>query len=449
MKLFVMRLAAAVVLIVCARPSGGQSTFGNIVGSVKDPTDAAVPAAAISIRDLDENLVRTTASNDQGLYQMLNLRPGRYEITASKPGFAAVKIGEVRLEARQELRQDIRFEVASVTETVMVNATVTALNTENATIADSKDNRQITQLPINYRGATTSPLSAILTIPGVQQDTGGQYSVAGGMPTMIEYTVDGVSTVSVRSNGPLSDMYPSSEMLSEFKVTSINNNAEFSQMGDVTVSTKSGTNQLHGSAFWYHQNRALDATTYGASVKQAKVFNSFGGSFSGPVEIPKVYDGRNRTFFYGTYEGNRRPGSQLLQFTVPTAGMDSGNLAGLPGGAAVDPLSGTAFPDNTIPQPHQLGGADVPRQVLSAAQFRHRAAQRRFSRARHRTVQDQRVRYARRPRHHREAADLRSVELEEDSVLLNQRPVAGERPEHREQEPDRLPQLRDAANADQ
>ncbi len=349
MRSLAFPFCGAAVLLLCSHQLGAQSTFGSIVGSVKDPSDAAVPAALISVRDLDENLVRSTMSNEQGLYQVLNLRPGRYEITATKAGFAALRIAEVRLEARQELRQDIRFEVAAVTETVMVEAAATTLNTENATIADSKDHRQVTQLPVNYRGATTSPLSAILAVPGVQQDVNGNYSIGGGMPTMIEYTVDGVSTVSVRSNGPLSDMYPSSEMLSEFKVTSINNNAEFSQMGDVTVTTKSGANQLHGSAFWYHQNRALDATTYGASQKQAKVFNTFGGSLSGPVEIPKLYNGRDRTFFYATYEGNRRPGSTLLQFTVPTADMRAGALKSLPGGLAADPLSGSPFPDNVIP----------------------------------------------------------------------------------------------------
>jgi hypothetical protein len=336
-------------VLLCVHQVRAQSTFGSVVGSVKDASDAAVPAALITIRDVDENLSRSTSTNDQGLYQFLNLRPGRYEITAAKAGFSTVKIPDILLESRQELRSDIQFQVAALAETVTVEATATAMNTENATIADSKDNRQITQLPVNYRGATTSPLAAILTVPGAQQDTSGNISIGGGMPTMIEYTVDGVSTVSVRSNGPLTDMYPSSEMLSEFKVTSINNNAEFAQMGDVTVSTKSGTNLIHGSAFWYHQNRALDATTYGATQKQAKVFNTFGGSFSGPVQIPRVYRGRNRTFFYVTYEGNRRPGSQLLQFTVPTAAMDAGNLIGLPGGSAVDPLSGAPFPNNQVP----------------------------------------------------------------------------------------------------
>jgi hypothetical protein len=348
MKTLVVRLFLAAT-ILGARPSHAQSTFGSIVGSVKDASDAAVTAAVVSVRDLDENLTRSTASNEQGLYQVLNLRPGRYEITATKPGFATVKVAEVQLQARQELRQDIQFQVAALTETVIVEGTATGVNTENATIADSKDFSQITHLPVNYRGSTTSPLSAILTVPGVQQDAAGNYSIGGGMPTMIEYSVDGVSTVSVRSNGPLADMYPSSEMLSEFKVTSINNNAEFSQMGDVTVSTKNGTNQAHGSAFWYHQNAALSATTYGATSKPAKVFNTFGGSLSGPVLIPHLYNGHNQTFFFVAYEGNRKPGSTLLQFNVPTAVINAGNLNGLPGGAAVDPSNGAPFPENLIP----------------------------------------------------------------------------------------------------
>jgi len=349
MKSFALRFCGVLLVFFYLTRMHAQSTFGSIVGSLKDAADAAVPSAVITVRDMDENLSRSTTSNDQGLYQFLNLRPGRYEITAVKTGFSTVKISDIRLEARQELREDIQFQVAALAETVTVEAIAAVLNTENATIADSKDNRQITQLPINYRGATTSPLSSILTVPGVQQDSNGNISIGGGMPTMIEYTVDGVTTVSVRSNGPLTDMYPSSEMLSEFKVTSINNNAEFSQMGDVTVSTKSGTNLLHGSGFWYHQNRALDATTYGAAQKQAKVFNTFGGSFSGPVEIPKLYNGHDRTFFFVTYEGNRRPGSQLLQFTVPTAAMDAGNFNGLPGGATVDPQNGAPFPNNQVP----------------------------------------------------------------------------------------------------
>jgi hypothetical protein len=144
-------------------------------------------------------------------------------------------------------------------------------------------------------------------------------------------------------------MYPSSEMLGEFRVSGINNNAEFASAGDITVTSKSGTNGVHGSAFEYLQNRDLDATTYGSSVKQAKVWNTFGGSFSGPVVIPKIYNGHDKTFFFVDYEGNRHPGSVLSINNVPTAAMVGGNLNGVPGPSAVDPSTGAPFPNNAIP----------------------------------------------------------------------------------------------------
>jgi hypothetical protein len=120
-------------------------------------------------------------------------------------------------------------------------------------------------------------------------------------------------------------------------------------MGDVSVSTRGGANQLHGSTIWYHQNAALDATVYGAPSKQSKVYNTLGASLSGPIQLPHLYRGRNRTFFFIDYETNRQPHSTLLQFSVPTAEMRAGDLNGLPGGTAVDPLSGAPFPDNVIP----------------------------------------------------------------------------------------------------
>jgi hypothetical protein len=166
---------------------------------------------------------------------------------------------------------------------------------------------------------------------------------------MIDFTLDGVSTINVRNNGANQNMYPSSELLSEFRVSSVNNNAEFAQVGDVTVTTKSGSNEFHGSLFEYFQNAALDATTYGATEKQAKVWNTFGGSLGGPVVIPKLYTGKNKTFFFADYEGNRHPGSTLEQYSVPTAAMRAGDLTDLPGGSAVDPQTGAPFPNNQIP----------------------------------------------------------------------------------------------------
>ncbi len=135
---------------------------------------------------------------------------------------------------------------------------------------------------------------------------------------MVNFSVDGISTANVRQNGALQDAYPSQEGITAVKVTSFNNSAEFSQVGDVTFTTKNGGNAFHGSLFEYLQNNALDASPYGFSTKAPKRFNTFGGSLSGPVTIPHLYDGTNHTFFFMDYEGNRRRTAVAEQFLVPT-----------------------------------------------------------------------------------------------------------------------------------
>ena len=120
---------------------------------------------------------------------------------------------------------------------------------------------------------------------------------------MVNFSVDGISTANVRQNGALQDAYPSQEGISAVKVTSFNNSAEFSQVGDVTFATKSGTNQYHGSLFEYFQNDALDADPYGFNGKAPKHFNTFGGSLGGPLSIPHLYNGKDKTFFFFDYEG--------------------------------------------------------------------------------------------------------------------------------------------------
>jgi carboxypeptidase family protein len=345
----VLAFAVSFGILLGATPLRAQSTFGTIVGTVKDSSGAAVPAAAIDVQELDNNTTQTAVSNDEGLYELLDLKPGRYLITATKSGFSTFTVPEMILPGRETVRADIRLEPAPVKESVVVTGVAAILNTENGTISDTKSFRQITELPLNYRGVTTSPLAALMTVPGVQQDLVNHPSIGGGLPAQIEYSLDGISTANIRTFGPLSEMYMSTEMLSEFKVISVNNSAEYGQMGDVTVITRGGANQLHGSALWYHQNAALDATIYGAPEKQAKVYNTFGGSFSGPVYLPKLYRGRDRTFFFLDYEGNRKPSTVLQQLSVPTASMRAGDLNGVPGGSAVDPLSGAPFAGNIIP----------------------------------------------------------------------------------------------------
>ena len=349
------RMLIGVFAMVLANPPAhlrAQSTFGSIVGTVQDSSGAVLAGAAVTVRNLNDNTTRATVSDSAGEYQVLNLRPGTYEIGGSKEGFKASTIASATLDGRQQLRADLKLEVAGVKETVTVEGAAAAVNTESGTIGDTKKFTQVVQLPMNYRGGNDSPLAALVAVPGVQQDSSGNLSIGGGTPAQIQFSVDGTSTVNVRQNGALANMNPSSELISEFTVTQFNNNAEFSQLADVTIITKSGTNGFHGSAFEYVQNSALDATTYGFDTKAHKAYNTFGGSFSGPLDIPHVYKGTDRTFLFADYEGNRRRFTTPEVLSVPTAAMRGGDLTNLPGGAAADPTTGNPFPGNQIPARH-------------------------------------------------------------------------------------------------
>jgi hypothetical protein len=344
----------AALLLTCTlvlSSAQAQSTFGSIVGVVKDPGGLVIPAARITLSSLEDQSTRETVSDQDGAFQFVNVKPGHYEITAHAEGFAIFKLQSVQLEARQTLRADLSLKVKSTSEIIEVADTAPMINTENATLADTKDFLQVSELPVNYRGSTTSSLAVLATVPGTQQDANGNVSVGGGLPSQVQYSVDGASTVNIRQNGALANMNPSSELISEFKVSQFNNNAEFAQLGDITIATKSGGTQFHGSLFEYMQNSALDATTYGFPSKPHKAFNTFGGSLGGPLKIPGVTKDTPRTFFFVAYEGNRRRLVTPLFLNIPTPAMRAGNLNELTGtyGQVVDPLNGQPFANNTIP----------------------------------------------------------------------------------------------------
>ncbi|AXC11236.1 Oar protein [Acidisarcina polymorpha] len=308
-----------------------QSTFGSIRGTVQDNSGAVLPGSTITVHSLDQSSDRDMLSNDAGEFLFENLKPGHYSITVEHSGFNRAVVAAASLEARQDLRIPITLSVESQAQSVEVVADAELINTENGTVGDSKNNQQITQLPLNNRATTTSPLGALMLSPNVQQDSSGNIALGGASSSMVNFSVDGISTANVRQNGALQDSYPSQEGIAAVKVTSFNNSAEFSQVGDVTFTTKSGTNSLHGSVFDYLQNDALDADPYGFSGKAPKHFNTFGGSLGGPMTIPHLYDGKNHTFFFADYEGNRRSTSIAQQFLVPTAAERNGDLSALGG----------------------------------------------------------------------------------------------------------------------
>jgi Carboxypeptidase regulatory-like domain/TonB dependent receptor len=322
-------IALAFLVILSTGAAFAQSTFGSVRGTALDASGAVIPDAQVTLHSVAENTDRVVKTDSNGAFTLENVKPGQYIVRATLSGFAETVVKGISLEARQDLRVPLTMTVASQATTVEVMAAADQINSENAAIGDSKSNLEMTQLPLNNRATTTSPLGSLGLSPNVQTDSSGNIALGGASSSMVNFSVDGISTANVRQNGALQDAYPSQEGIEAVKVTAFNNSAEFSQVGDVTFTTKSGGNAVHGSLFEYLQNNALDASPFGFSGKAPKRFNTFGGSVSGPVVIPHLYNGHNKTFLFADYEGNRRMTATLQQFLVPTQADRQGNLSDL------------------------------------------------------------------------------------------------------------------------
>lgn len=338
-------------LLLMAFVATAQSTFGTLLGTVKDSSGSVVPNATVKITNVDENTARTVQANANGDYEAVNTKPGRYKIEVTATGFQAFTTSEVTLTARQTLRVDATLSTGQVTAQVNITANAGAIATETQTISSAFESQKILNLPANYRGAggSTSPYALIAALPGVQSDNGGAFSIQGALPSQSQFSLDGISTTNVTGNSPLRNAFPSAESIAEIKVQGVGNAAEYGQVGDVTTISKSGTNQYHATAFWFHQNRALDAKAYGALTKPQKISNDFGFSGGGPVRIPWLYDGKDKTFFFGTYEALRFPRGTTIQNTVPTQAMRNGDFSALANVTVRDPLTGQAFANNRVP----------------------------------------------------------------------------------------------------
>ncbi len=334
-------------LLTLAVPAVSQSTFGEIRGSVTDASGAIIAGAKVEAKRIQTVEVRKSTTDASGNYTFVNLDAGTYEVSTEQSGFRNARVQNVILRAREIARVDVQLEVASANVEVQVTTARQVIQTDSSTIVDSKTSAQIDNLPVNFRaGGSNSVFSSISFTPGVQTDSGGgSISIAGGAPFQATATIDGISSINVRSNGVITEMFPSTDAIDEIKVSSVSNNAEFAQIGDVTTTSRAGTNKFHAAAFWYHQNGAFDARDFFSSRTSApfKVSNDFGLSGGGPII-------RNKTFFFASWESLRfRAASQINQI-VPPDSYRSGNLSSV-AAPIRDPYStsGAVFPGNIIP----------------------------------------------------------------------------------------------------
>jgi hypothetical protein len=324
-----------------------QSTTGTLVGTVTDASGAVVEGVKIRVSNIGTGTYVDTVTNASGDYAVPNLPAATYKLRADFPGFRSVDVTDLRLLLNQTLRSDIRLEPGAVEQSISVSATPPVVQSETSSVANNIDSRAVVALPLN--GRTLDRL--ILITAGNTSDSPSNPKLAGSLHWGGNFfTIDGVYFNDI-GNGGAAYSYrtnlsttPSVDTIQEFKIETNNAKAEHDGSAAVSIITKSGTNNFHGSLFEFNRNKALSANAYFSNANNVARppfnRNEFGGTFGGPVI-------RNRTFFFGSYEGLRQRQSSTAALSYGTAAMRQGDFTGLP--QINDPLSGQPFPNNRIP----------------------------------------------------------------------------------------------------
>lgn len=331
-RLLLLLLLAVVGALLPFSSALAQTIQGSIIGTVKDTTGAVVPGAIVTLTNNGEGITRTTTAGDSGDFIFNDSKSGLYTISVTREGFGKWVAANIHLSARQELRVDPSLTAGSVQQEVQVSAdAISAIDTDDASVSGTYNAADVLHLPVNTRASAsgTSALNIVGTLPGVQADH-GQFSLQGALPFQTQVAVDGITIQSATGNSPIADAFPSSESIAEIRTDGVLNNAEFGQPGEISIITKGGTNTIHGSVFWYHQNAAFDAIPYTFPTTKKKpklIANTYGGSFGGPVVLPHLYNGHDRTFIYGAYEGWRHPSTTTYGYKVPSTLMKKGDFS--------------------------------------------------------------------------------------------------------------------------
>ncbi len=303
-----------------------QTPSGSVVGRITDPTGAVIAGVAVKVTNVETNVSHPASTNETGEYTVPYLQPGRYALEALSAGFRPYKHAEFQLAIDQVLRLDIALEVGGATEAITVTEAPPVLNTETAARGEVTTSQEIAEMPLDGRNYADLALLTGGVIP--KGDGGdGQYAVNGARPDNISFMVDGMNNTQRRNTGPVVNL--PLEGVQEFKMMTSGYSAEYGRSagGVLTVVTKSGTNRLRGSMFEYLRNDAFDATGYFDGTKSKLRRNQFGATLMGPVVLPKVYDGRNRTFFMFTWESLRVTDGKTQRGIVPSPAFLKGDFS--------------------------------------------------------------------------------------------------------------------------
>ncbi|MBM3735468.1 MAG: TonB-dependent receptor [Acidobacteria bacterium] len=343
-----LRASLGILLLGWANTGPAQSLFGTILGTVTDSTGGAVAGARIRIRNTATNAVREIRSSTAGDYQAPSLAVGPYEITAEAAGFKRALAPAIVLTLDQRARVDFQLELGSVDQVVEVTSATPLIETDTASQGTVVDNRRIVQLPLNGRNFQTLAILGPGVIAPVA-GSGGRFSVAGTRGLSNSFMLDGATNTNSNANGTFID--PSVDLIEEFKIQRNTFNAEYGNgAAQINVVTKSGTNSLRLVLFEFLRNEKIQARNFfDGARKPALRRNQFGGTVSGPVYLPKLYDGRNRSFWLFNYEGVRQRAPNTLLSSLPTQAELDGDLSSLAGGVTDPAAAGQPFPGARIP----------------------------------------------------------------------------------------------------
>jgi hypothetical protein len=373
-----MCLAVLGSILLLVSGAHAQGITGSITGSVTDSTGAQVPGATVTITQVDTNTVHVVKTSDAGTYTVTQLPPGNYTVKVEKANFKSFRQTAITLSIDQVAQINAQLSVGATQETVEVTSSAPVIQTDTSSVGSVIDSQAIQNTPLNGRLGING---LVALAPGVQgvgaQDqldtrgvtpaigTGGRNAYGG-----LGSTLDGVTNQEVtlqRGEGEV----PSLDAIAEFKVLSNGAPAEFNQPAQIVVVSASGTNKLHGEVFEFNRSKGTSAKTFSflpaasAPARPPYQRNEYGGNLSGPIVIPKVYNGRNKSFFFAAFEGFRLTQSYALSTVQPTALERQGNFSEfLAGGVCatkvngvststviINPATGQPFPGNIITTP--------------------------------------------------------------------------------------------------
>ena len=349
-SLFVLGLIAATGVFA-------QVQAGRIVGTVFDPDHAVVPNATVRIANVATSQVETLTTGMTGAFVLTPVNPGIYHIAISADGFESAVVNDVEVIIGHSARVNVELKIGDRSTLVEVTASGPLLSTESGTVGQEITNKQIVNLPLNgrsyYELARLSP--GVTLLPGsgnllrIRANYESGTAISGVSGTQTSFYLDGVDTTDHHQGGTL--IQTSIDALQELQIQQSEYSAEYRNSGGVlNATTKSGTNEIQGVLFEFLRNDKLDARNFFALQRDVLKRNQFGGGIGGPLSIPKVYDGKNRTFFFVNYEAMRQRAGTVFNNLVPTPAQKSGDFSAPGLNTIYNPTTGAPFSGNRIPQ---------------------------------------------------------------------------------------------------